>query len=188
MRVAIIPARGGSQRIPKKNIRDFHGRPIIAYSIAAARSSDLFDHIIVSSDDRKIQNIARQCGAQAIDREMKMSFDEVGTQEVAADALIQMEVDLGIVGVDELCCIYATAPMMTATDLCRGYAAMLATDSYAYIHGWYYWGKAEWFDNIPLDDGIELAKPPDRWIDINTPEDWARAEAMYAALTSAARA
>lgn len=182
MRVAIIPARGGSRRIPKKNIREFHGRPIIAYSIAAARESELFDHVIVSSDDPKTRKIARQCGAMAIDRESKLSFDDVGTQEVAADALNQMEVELGICGVEYMCCIYATAPMLTAHDLRIGHQAMLETESYAYIHGWYYWGKADWFDDVPLEDGVELHKPADRWIDINTMSDWQRAEEMYAAL------
>lgn len=182
MIVAIIPARGGSRRIQKKNIREFHGRPIIAYSIRAALQSGLFDHVIVSSDDPKTRVIARQCGAAAIDREMKYAFDDVGTQAVAADALIQAEVDLNVTGVDFLCCLYATAPMLTPEDLRRGYDAMMATDAYAYVHGWYYWGRAEWFDDIPLEDGVELAKPADRWIDINTEEDWARAEQMYAAL------
>ena len=182
MRVAIIPARGGSRRIPGKNIREFHGRPILAYSIGAARASGLFDYIFVSSDDKRTRIIARQCGVGALEREMIMSFDDVGTQEVTADALNEIEASMGMKGFEHVCCIYATAPMLRGEDLIAGFEAMQATDSYAYIHGWFYWGRNEWFGSVPLDDGVELAAPADRWIDINTEEDWARAEQMYAAL------
>ena len=66
MKLAIIPARGGSKRIPRKNIRDFLGKPIIAYSIAAAIESKLFDYIIVSTDDEEIAGVARAAGADGV--------------------------------------------------------------------------------------------------------------------------
>ena len=64
MKVAIIPARGGSKRIPGKNIKDFCGKPIIAYSIQAAQDSKLFDHILISTDDEEIAKVAKSCGAE----------------------------------------------------------------------------------------------------------------------------
>lgn len=181
MNVAIIPAKGRSTRVPGKNIREFHGRPIIAYSIEAARNSGLFEQVVVSSDDHKVRKIARQCGAVAVDRDMRYTFDDIGTQEVVYDALLEMEV-AGLGEPGYVCCIYATAPMLTASDLQRGYAAMMEAGRYAYIHGWYYWGRADWFGDLPLSYGEELPRPEARWIDINTEEDWQRAEQMYAAL------
>lgn len=186
MRVAIIPARGGSRRISGKNIRLFHGKPIIAYSIAAAKDSGLFDHIVVTSDDPKMRRVAVQCGAVAIQREMTMSFDDVGTQDVTADALVELEATMGLRDLAEVCCIYATAPMMTAADLKRGYEHMQRADEYAYVHGWYYWGKADWFGDVPLTRGVELDRPEGRWIDINDESDWLRAESMYRQLKVAA--
>lgn len=180
MRVCVIPARGGSRRIPRKNIREFHGKPIIAYSIETAKRSGLFDRVYVSTEDREIAEVARLFGALPILRDLSMALDHVGTQEVMADAVRDILDDW----VDEYlaCCIYATAPMLTVGDLHRGYDAMRATDSYSYIHGWYYWGRAEWFGDEPLTDGVELAKPADRWIDINDEADWLKAEQMYSAL------
>lgn len=186
MNVAIVPARGQSQRIPGKNIRDFMGRPIIAYSIDAALNSNLFDRIVVTSDDQQILKVARQCGAEAIEREMKMCFDDVGTQEVVADALVDLEVAAELAKlvppkIDYVCCIYATAPMLKAMDLHTGFEAMRMTNEYAWVDGWFYWGKPEWFGYRPLE-GLRMSIPQDRWIDINTEKDWQRAEEMYAAL------
>jgi pseudaminic acid cytidylyltransferase len=182
VRVAIIPARGGSRRIPKKNIREFHGRPIIAYSIEAARESGLFDHIFVSSDDQEILKIARQCGAAAIERELRYAQDEVGTQEVVRDAIVELE----LMGVepDYVCCIYATAPMLHSADLCHAMKTIVKERvPYAYADGWYYFGTASAFaDGVPLSQGVRNLVPIDRWIDINTEDDWKRAEEMYAAL------
>jgi CMP-N-acetylneuraminic acid synthetase len=181
--VAIIPARGGSRRIPGKNIREFHGRPIIAYSIDAAKASGLFERIVVTSDDPKIRAVARRCGAEAIEREMKYAFDEVGTQDVVADALLELEIDAGEpLKIDHVCCIYATAPLLTGEDLRRGYLDLIATGMvYALVDGWFYWGRPDSFGRIPID--ISTAVKGDvggRWIDINTHEDWQRAERMYA--------
>lgn len=182
MRVAIIPARGGSRRIPRKNIRDFHGRPIISYSIATAKASGLFDRVYVSTEDREIAEVARLCGALPILRDRALALDHVGTQEVMADALA----DIGVEG--WACCIYATAPMLSVDELSKGYVVALGTAWYAYVHGWYYWGRVEWFGATPLTEGVELVRPEGRWIDINDEADWRKAEEMYAALNASVAA
>jgi CMP-N-acetylneuraminic acid synthetase len=172
--VAIIPARGGSRRIPKKNIRPFHGRPIIAYSIEAAWNSGLFRNIIVSTDDDEIEREAFNRGASVFRR--VLDDGERGTQEVAAEVLESWR------GFDYACCIYATAPMLTAQDLRNGFE-LLGERPYLYIPGIYYWGRAEAFARMaPLTDGIEVAPLEERFIDINTPEEWEMAERMYAEL------
>jgi pseudaminic acid cytidylyltransferase len=91
VRVAVIPARGGSVRIPRKNIREFHGKPIMAYSILAAERSRLFDHIFVSTDSVDVARVAERYGASVIARPAALGADDVGTQEVirhGADALV----------------------------------------------------------------------------------------------------
>jgi len=119
MRVAIIPARGGSKRIPRKNVKPFAGRPMIAWSISAAIDSGCFDRILVSSDDPEIIEIARAEGAEApFVRPADISDDHATTVDVIAHALRWLEDDgqhatLG-------CCIYATSPMLTAEDLRAG--------------------------------------------------------------------
>ncbi len=126
--IAIIPARGGSTRIPRKNIRPFHGKPIIAYSIAAALACELFDDIFVSSDDQEILSVAMQWGAKPMVRSDGYAADNVGTQAVMQEALRRLvpTVSAG----DYACCIYATAPMMTAQDLRTGYHALTQTSWY----------------------------------------------------------
>lgn len=123
MIVAIIPARGGSRRIPRKNIRPFAGRPIIAYSIAAARECGLFDRVIVSTDDDEIAAVARNCGAETpFVRPAAWSDDHTGTDAVVAHALRWLA-EQGAPA-DVACCIYATAPFITPEDLRRGYALL----------------------------------------------------------------
>lgn len=86
-------------------------------------------------------------------------------------------------GEDVACVIYATAPMLTAKDLYIGYTLLLSGRPYTYVPGLYYWGRVETFRcGVPLAAGYEVPYPEERYIDINTPEDWARAEEMYAAL------
>ena len=119
MIVAIIPARGGSKRIPRKNIRPFAGKPIIAYSIDAARQSGLFDRIIVSTDDEEIGVIAREYGAETpFFRPPELANDHAGTNEVVAHALRWLA-DSGMPA-EVACCIYATAPFVTAANLALG--------------------------------------------------------------------
>ena len=120
MNVAIIPARGGSKRIEKKNIRPFCGRPLIAYSIDAALETQLFEHVIVSTDCDEIANIAESIGACApFRRPAELADDHSTTIPVIRHALDWVEQNLATV--DLACCIYATAPMIRAEDIRRGH-------------------------------------------------------------------
>lgn len=120
MTVAVIPARGGSKRIPKKNIKKFFGKPIISYSIKAAIDSKLFDKVIVSTDCENIAQVAIKYGAEVpFMRPKELSGDFLGTHEVVGHALEWLE-NSGEV-VDYACCIYATAPMIQVSDLIKGY-------------------------------------------------------------------
>jgi len=122
-RVAVIPARGGSKRIPRKNMKCFYGKPIIAWSIETARSSGLFDHVVVSTDDYEIADVAKEWGAEVpFMRPDELADDFVGTTEVIAHATHWM-IDQGW-GVSAVCCIYAAAPFITTADLKRGIEAL----------------------------------------------------------------
>lgn len=115
-KIAIITARGGSKRIPRKNIREFCGRPILAYSIEAARESGLFDTVMVSTDDTEIAEIARRYGAEVpFYRSEDTANDFATTNDVLLEVLAEYEkrgerYELG-------CCIYPTAPFVTAGKL-----------------------------------------------------------------------
>ncbi|WP_116106143.1 pseudaminic acid cytidylyltransferase [Lewinella sp. IMCC34191] len=114
--IAIIPARGGSKRIPRKNIRDFLGKPIISYSIEAARDSGLFSEIMVSTDDEEIAEVAREYGATVpFLRSEKTADDFATTLDVLRE--VHETYDRSF---DLACCIYATAPFVTAPLLHRG--------------------------------------------------------------------
>jgi N-acylneuraminate cytidylyltransferase len=127
MKVAVIPARGGSKRIPRKNIKPFHGKPMIAWSILAAQSTELFDHIIVSTDDLEIAEIARQWGAEVpFMRPSELANDHAGTTEVIAHSIQWMLNQRWPIEV--ACCIYATAPFIAVTDLKRGLDILEAGD------------------------------------------------------------
>lgn len=116
MRLAIIPARGGSKRIPKKNIKDFCGRPIIAYSINAAIKSSLFDIVMVSTDSEEIASLAKEYGAEVpFLRSNRTSDDYATTSDVLEEVLVRYK-DIGYT-FDCFCCIYPTAPLVTATKL-----------------------------------------------------------------------
>ena len=120
MNVAVIPARYGSKRIPHKNIRQFLGKPIIAYSIEKALSSKLFDKVIVSTDNDKIKSIAKEFGAEVpFKRPAKLSDDYAGTTEVIAHAIEWMENQTWTLS--SVCCIYATAPLLDIGYLKMGY-------------------------------------------------------------------
>ncbi len=119
MKLAVIPARGGSKRIPRKNIKPFCGKPMIAWSIEAARSSGCFDRIVVSTDDLEIADVARIHGADVpFMRPEELSDDYTGTIPVIAHA-IQWHQQHDV-SPEEVCCIYATAPFVTAADLQHG--------------------------------------------------------------------
>lgn len=119
--LAIIPARGGSKRIPRKNIKDFLGKPIIAYSIEAALKSGLFDEVMVSTDDLEIASIARKYGAKVpFMRSARTSGDFATTADVLLEVLSRYR-EMGK-DYDSICCIYSTAPFVTPERLieCSG--------------------------------------------------------------------
>lgn len=117
--VAIIPARGGSKRIHNKNIKSFAGKPIIAYSIQAARQSNLFDRIIVSTDSKQIAEIAKKYGAEVpFLRPAELSDDYTATAPVIVHALKWMQQNNFTT--ESFCCIYATAPFLKIKYLKRG--------------------------------------------------------------------
>lgn len=120
MKVAIIPARGGSKRIPGKNIRLFHGKPMIGYSIEAALASGCFDKVIVSTDDAKIAKVSREFGAIVpFLRPENISDDYATTMDVMEHAICWC-LDEGW-PLDAICCLYATAPFVLPEDLRSGY-------------------------------------------------------------------
>ncbi|MFK4500874.1 pseudaminic acid cytidylyltransferase [Bradyrhizobium japonicum] len=128
MKIAVIPARGGSKRIPRKNIRPFCGKPIIAYSIEAAQASGLFDEIIVSTDDAEIAEVARQFGATApFVRPKEISDDHTGTAAVVKHAVTWF-IERGD-DVTHVCCIYATAPLIEARFLREAHDALTSSDA-----------------------------------------------------------
>ncbi|MFZ1357976.1 MAG: pseudaminic acid cytidylyltransferase [Saprospiraceae bacterium] len=118
-RLAIIPARGGSKRIPRKNIKNFHGKPIIAYSIETAIKSGLFDEVMVSTDDVEIKNISLELGAKVpFLRSENTSNDTATTLEVIREVLESYKKEDRTF--DEVCCIYPTAPLMKSSHLTAG--------------------------------------------------------------------
>jgi len=122
--VAIITARGGSKRIPRKNIKLFRGKPMIAYSIETALKSGLFDLVMVSTDDEEIAEISKQYGAQIpFIRSKQTSDDFTGT----ADVMIEVLNDLQKTGkqFDNACCIYPTAPFVTKQSLEKSYQLLI---------------------------------------------------------------
>tara|TARA_B110000008_G_C16877685_1_gene527505 strand:- start:279 stop:956 length:678 start_codon:yes stop_codon:yes gene_type:complete len=118
MRIAIIPARGGSKRIPRKNIKDFLGKPIISYSIKAALDSNLFDEVMVSTDDYEIAKIAKQFGAKVpFMRSTKNSNDFASTYDVIEEVINEYK-NQGL-KFDKICCIYSCAPFISPEILTK---------------------------------------------------------------------
>ncbi len=118
--IAVIPARGGSKRIPGKNSKAFCGKPMIAWSIQAALDSGLFQQIIVSTDDEHIAETAEKCGASApFRRPAELSDDHTPTQPVIAHAIQWLQQEN--ISIDAVCCLYATAPFVTAAALQQGW-------------------------------------------------------------------
>ncbi len=224
MRIALIPARGGSKRIPRKNIRTFAGRPMIAHSIAAAAKSGLFDRIVVSTDDEEIAAVARSCGAEVpFVRPPELSDDHTGTTRVVAHAIET----LGCENLTAVCCIYATAPFIRDQDIKRA-LELLESGTWQYVFaatsfaapiyrsfrqttsgglemlfpqyfptrsqdlpealhdaGQFYWGRPEaWLSSAKVFDDRSTVVLLPRWRvhDIDSEEDWKRAELMWAAI------
>ncbi len=221
-KIAIVPARGGSKRIPKKNIKFFFGKPMIAWSIEAAKDSGLFDHIIVSTDDHEIAEVSKLYGAEVpFLRPENLSDDFIGTGPAVKHALKWFMEKLG--EVDYVCTIYATAPFVSAQDINSGYALLtnanvnmvFTVTSYPYpiqrslkindgrvemvnpenysirsqdlearYHdaGQFYWSTTDAIlkDMSAFSCGaIPLILPRSQVQDIDTNEDWERAELMF---------
>lgn len=226
MKLAIIPARGGSKRIPRKNIKVFCGKPMIAYSIEAALKSGCFDRVIVTTDDEEIAEVSKSYGADIpFMRPNELADDYAGTLPVIKHAIEAMEKQGH--SVTEVLCLYATAPFVqpyiiteayqqlqdTQADYCFTVTSFVAPIQRAFkltqenrlemfepeqfnkrsqdleeaYHdaGQFYWGKAEAFkQQKPM-----LSKHASPYIlprylvqDIDTLDDWKRAELMFAAM------
>jgi len=221
MNIAIIPARGGSKRIPRKNIKEFFGKPLIAYSIEAAINSGCFERIIVSTDDREIAEIAKKFGAEVpFTRPNDISDDYASTLDVIAHAITELKLPLNY----NLCCIYATAPLISSNKISEG-LALLTSSKLDYVFsatefsfpiqrafrcsnnglvemfqpehfdsrsqdlekayhdaGQFYWGKCVAFLEARPFFG-QKSKPiilPNYLVqDIDTIDDWERAEIMF---------
>lgn len=183
--VAIIPARGGSRRIPRKNIRMFHGKPIIAFSIEAAQRSALFDRIVVSTEDREIAEICYGLNAWVVFRPAHL--DDVGTQEL-------MTQTAGLFDAQLYCCIYATAPLMSSRDIVRAHAALNRVGAlFAFAvgadplrdAGQFYWSRATALltrKDLVGEHSVMVPIAEKRVIDINVEADWLEAERKYEAL------
>jgi len=127
MNIVVIPARGGSKRIPLKNIKPFYGKPMIAWSIEAAKACGLFEHIIVSTDDADIARIAVQYGAEVpFERPAELSDDFTGTGAVVKHALEWCIANIG--PVDFVCTLYATAPFIKPQDIINGFELLKGGD------------------------------------------------------------
>lgn len=139
MKVAIIPARGGSKRIPRKNIKLFCGKPMIAWSIEAAQKSGIFDRIIVSTDDNEVAEVAKIYGAETpFLRPVELANDFTGTIPVIKHACEFINQEGG--KIDYACCIYATAPFIEPDDIIEGFNIIKKSDAdYAFaVTGYQY--------------------------------------------------
>lgn len=218
---AVIPARGGSKRIPRKNIRNFAGRPMISYAISLARRVNLFEKIIVSTDDHEIARIARLEGAEVpFLRPQNLSDDFTPTVPVIAHAIRESaESD----DINAVCCIYPATPFIDIEDIrnalellerssahyCMAVAeysspiqrALLRDDSSRmmplnekfqlsrtqdlprsyYDAGQFYWGwTRSWLNNTKIhENSVGFSIPAWRAVDIDTENDWRRAELLY---------
>jgi len=131
MNIAVIPARGGSKRIPRKNIKLFHGLPIIAYAIKTARETGIFDEIFVSTDDEEIAEVARNFGALVPwIRAKDLSTDYATTVSVMQDAVIKLQ--SGIDRLDNVCCIYPATPLLEQKSIYKG-LQLLRDGGWSYV-------------------------------------------------------
>lgn len=227
MNIAIIPARGGSKRIPRKNVLEFAGQPMIAYAISAARSCGLFQHVVVSTDDDQIAETALRYGAEVpFSRPSELADDHTPTVPVIAHAVSAC----AALGWDfrNVCCIYPAVPFLQVQDM-RAALDLLETGTADYSFpvaefpsapqralsrasdgklsplspgneltrtqdlpkayhdaGQFYWGrKSAWLTNPRIHSaGVGYVIPSWRVVDIDTPEDWRRAEIIHKALFS----
>jgi len=132
MKLCVIPARGGSKRIPRKNIREFGGKPMIAWSINAAKDSECFDRIIVSTDDEEIADVSQHWGADVpFLRPLELADDFAGTTSVVSHA-VQWYLDHGQ-EFEAVCCLYATAPFIEPSDIKSGLDLLAQTSSDRFV-------------------------------------------------------
>jgi pseudaminic acid cytidylyltransferase len=126
--IAVIPARGGSKRIPRKNVKVFSGRPMITYAIAAAQESQLFDHIVVTTDDSEIAEVAQKNGAEVpFMRPVSLSDDFTPTVPVVAHAIEMCEeIDWDF---DYVCCIYPCVPFIQVGDLKQAFELLVGSEA-----------------------------------------------------------
>ena len=224
MTVCVIPARGGSKRIPHKNIKEFCGQPMIVWSIKAAQASGVFDRIVVSTDDADIAAVALGYGAEVpFLRSPELSDDHTPTVPVISDAAERLE----LADDAPVCCLYATAPFVLGTDIAQGLSALVDAQAHYVMAvttfpfpiqralrrsdagavemfdpstmqtrsqdleeawhdaGQFYWAKAgTWRSGRGVFEagsyGVSL--PRHRVQDIDTPEDWVRAEFLKRAI------
>jgi len=225
--IAIIPARGGSKRIPRKNIRDFHGKPLISYSIEAAIKSDLFDKVIVSTDDEEIACIAKQYGASVPFIRPKEISDDFSSTKDVVNHLLEYLKSKGL-NYEYICTIYATAPLLDKKFLIEGLEKLNQSSAInafscttmpfpiqrtfklieenrcemfwpenfyersqdleeAYQDaGQFYWKKINKSTNKNMfgEDSIGIVIPRYLVQDIDTLEDWKRAEYMFEVIKS----
>lgn len=125
--ICIIPARGGSKRIPRKNIKEFLGMPIIAYSIKAAIESGVFDEVMVSTDDEEIAQVALQYGAKVPFMRSAESSNDFATTDDVLKEVIEQYMNIGL-QFDNMCCIYATAPLINPNDIINAYQHLIKSD------------------------------------------------------------
>lgn len=180
MNVAIIPARGGSTRIPRKNIRDFLGRPMLHYAIEAARTSGIFEQIWVSTEDPQIARLAWELGARVHPRSAYLADDHIGTQDVMKNALEELW-STAHLRPERACCIYPCVPTLWPSDLQAARDMLTQERQYVIVPGMFYYGWTRAFlEDFPLDHPqVAEFEPNERWIDINTLEDWEKAEQIY---------
>lgn len=222
MRLAVIPARGGSRRIPRKNVRAFGGRPMLAWAVETATASGLFDRVIVSTDDAEIAAVATAAGAECpFERPAELATDHATTPQVMAHAT-RWAVEQGLAPAS-VCCLYSATPFLDVADLAAG-CVRLESGGWSYVvsatefpapifrsfrqredggldmffpehyttrsqdlpealhdAAQFYWGLAEaWLEERPLFDQRTCAVRIPRWrvVDIDTPDDWTRAELL----------
>jgi len=226
MNVAVIPARGGSKRIPRKNIKEFCGKPIIAWPIEIAKKSQLFEHILVSTDDEEIAEVAKAYGADVpFMRPEDLANDFTGTTKVVAHAISWMDKHQFLL--DSVCCIYPTAVFFSVADLEKGLHALdsgdwsfslsvtdfesnifrsfkehrdgglemffpecfetRSQDLSTALHdaAQFYWGKpSAWRNQMQIFGSFSYPIMLPRWRvqDIDSEDDWKRAEWLFARL------
>ncbi len=125
--LCIIPARGGSKRIPRKNIKNFLGKPIIAYSIEAALKSGLFEEVMVSTEDTEIAEIAKKYGAGVPFLRSPETADDYATISDVIEEVVEKYQSEYNKSFDYVCCLFATAPLVTANDLKNAYEKLVSS-------------------------------------------------------------